>query len=83
MRPVKIAGRSEGVGEFVEGELWRRGREYELRATRIDGVRFGALVSRVIFEGHDISPNVMDVSGLEFRASEAQLDLRRPSGNQL
>lgn len=76
---MKFAGRSAGVGEFVEGELLRRGREYELRATRTDGVRFGALVSRVIFEGYDISPNIMDVSGLEFRVSEDQLDLRRPS----
>lgn len=80
-----IAGRSNGVGTFVEGVLKIYGDEYRLDGTRSDGVRFGARLTDVIYEGVNISTgshtqiNSLDLAGHDFRLSDTRLDIRRSS----
>ena len=80
-----IPGRSNGVGTFLKGELTIFGDEYRLDGTRSDGVRFGARLTEVIYEGYNISPgshtqiNRLDLAGHDFRLSNTRLDIRRSS----
>lgn len=84
LTPDDIRGKDTHHGTFGEGTLELHNDRYVLQGASDTGYRIGAVVTTVIFEGTDISPNTdlapeqLDVTGYDYRLHDGELALRRP-----
>lgn len=83
-----IPGQTTDAATFAEGEMRLHTDRYVVKGASYDGLRIGTVVTRVIFEGYDISPDTdwapdyLDLADYDYRVGDDELHLRRPPMNE-